>query len=352
MESKKRSLYLDFLRIIAIFMVVYLHTGKYGVQVYAYSTSATERALGYFFAIITSEVPVPLFFMISGALLLEKEESLSQLFQKRILKILFILLFFSFVMYLYKSYTGVYQYSPLEFISTFFTGQIVTSYWYLYAYLAYLLCLPLLRRLVKNLTTDDYFYLLILNICFQSIPNIIGLWIPGFTLNFNLVFPFSEMILFYPLMGYFVSHLSKEHITSTILWKCWLISSLCLLSTFGFTLIYGLPKEEFTAFDKGIFQSGLMDVFVLTVFYTARYREESKAPSPQKGHILSGLSSVVFGIYLIETPFREGLRPVAILLDSFLPQLIVTILWTCAVVFICGIIVYTFKRVAKSFTSH
>ena len=92
-----QSLYLDFLRIVAIFMVVYLHTGKYGVQVYAYSTSAIERALGYFFAIITSEVPVPLFFMISGALLLEKEESLSQLFQKRILKILFILLFFCYV---------------------------------------------------------------------------------------------------------------------------------------------------------------------------------------------------------------------------------------------------------------
>ena len=73
--GKERKLYFDILRIIAITCVVYNHTNEYGYYRYAIVNnqvfSCLYAALGAFIAI-----GVPLFFMISGALLLEKEEFL------------------------------------------------------------------------------------------------------------------------------------------------------------------------------------------------------------------------------------------------------------------------------------
>ncbi len=345
MIQRKRESYLDALRILAIFCVVYLHTGKYGVLVYAYTDSPVEKTLGYLFAIVTSELPVPLFFMISGALLLGKKESLRDLFKKRILRIVFILFVASFFMYLYKCYTGVYHFDLSEFFYILCTKQVVPAYWYLYAYIAYLLCLPFLRILASHMEKSHYTFLFVLNLLLGSLPNILQLFHNDWGLNSFLSIPFTEIILFYPLMGYGISKFLKSDCRTAkpVLWL-WLFGLLSLASTYFFTRIYNLQAKDFTSFDKGIFQSSLICFFVFSVFITTKYAFEKKAPSIERAFHLSKLSSLVFGIYLIETPIREGLKPLAIWLHPYMGVIPSTLIWSAMVVFIGGMIIFICKK--------
>ena len=346
MNLGKRQSYLDALRIIAIFCVVYLHTGKYGVLVYAYTDSPVEKVFGYLFAIITSELPVPLFFMISGALLLGKEESLKSLFQKRILRIVVVLFIASFFMYLYKSYTGTYHFSLSEFFFVLFTNQVVPAYWYLYAYIAYLLCLPFLRILAKHMARSHYIFLFALNLILGSLPNVLQLFHSDWSLNSFLSIPFTELILFYPLIGYGLSKFyDEENWTTKKISFLWLFGLLSLGATYFFTRIYNLQAKDFTSFDKGIFQSSLISIFVCVVFITVRYIFQKKAPSKERAFRLSKLSSLVFGIYLIETPIRESLKPLAKWLHPYMGVIPSTLIWSAMVVFIGGTVIFICKQI-------
>ena len=350
MEQTKRYSYFDVLRILAIFLVIHTHTGKYGNLVYAYSSNPTERVIGYFFAILSSELPVSIFFMISGGLLLGKQESLRTLFKKRILKIIVVLFVFSILMYIYKCFTENYNFSVSEYFTIFVSGQVIPSYWYLYAYLAYLLCLPLLRILAEKMESKHYIYLFVLDLLLGTIPNILNLWFADFSLNQFLAIPFTETILFFPLMGYGLSKAINEGALKRSYQNLLIFLGLTsYVLTYIFTRIYDLPREEFTSFDKGIFQSSCINCLILAVFAMVASHYTKKAPSKERASYLAKLSSTVFGIYLIETPIRESLRPLAIQMDAHLPQVVVTILWCLTVMVLAGILVYTTKSILHFF---
>ena len=70
--ERKRTYFLDLLRIIACFLVIVNHTNS---TIFRESTPDSRRwflSLAYFFV---SKIAVPLFFMISGYLLLNKTDS-------------------------------------------------------------------------------------------------------------------------------------------------------------------------------------------------------------------------------------------------------------------------------------
>lgn len=350
MQKSTRQSYFDFLRILAIFCVIYNHTGKHGVLVYAYTQSSMEKFFGYLLSIITSELPVPLFFMISGALLLGRNESLKELFSKRIFKMTLILVVFSIAMYLYKSGTGTYHYSLSEFFSTFFSAQILPSYWYLYAYLAYLLCLPLLRILVSGMKPVHYIYLFLLYLILGTLPNVISLWIKGFSLNGSFSIPFLENIIFYPLMGYyFGTLLSFQDLKEKYRTPLAISGMIGLCLTYLFTKIYALPPEEFTSFNKGIFQSSLMSLFVIFIFVLFRCKKTNSTLSEKRALLLWKASSLVFGVYLIETPIRESLTPVFTSFHPYIGVIPSTFCLVAATLLVSAIPVALFKLFWNTF---
>lgn len=155
-----RKLYIDFVKIIAIFMVLFNHTGTNG---YTLFTIARDSLLHPFYLgnAIFIKVAVPLFFMTSGALLLEREESYRTVFRKRFLRYLLVLLAGSAVAYAYTCLRWHPQAMSFHyFVKMLYTKNLSVAYWFLYAYLAYLLMLPLLRRLAKAMTRQDYFLMI------------------------------------------------------------------------------------------------------------------------------------------------------------------------------------------------
>ena len=121
--------YIELLRIIAIFLVMFNHTWVYGFS-YFNQCVGTPWYWFYLFWSILVKIDVPLFFMISGALLLKKEEeSVTVLYKKRVSKIIIALSLFSFISYLFLIYKGqVDNFSIIGFLKGLWEGNISGQY--------------------------------------------------------------------------------------------------------------------------------------------------------------------------------------------------------------------------------
>ena len=89
----KRKFHIDLLKVIAIYLVLLNHTGDLGFSYFRQVTNPVGYWLSLFLTVFI-KVAVPLFFMVSGALLLPKEETIADVIKKRFLKYLLVLVVF------------------------------------------------------------------------------------------------------------------------------------------------------------------------------------------------------------------------------------------------------------------
>ena len=104
-KEYKRKVYFDLLRCIAIFMVLFNHSSKAGYMLFAEYPAGSVQHFLYLTNSILIKCGVPLFFMISGALLLNREEPLV-IVLKRFIKYLCVLIVASAVTYIWSGTMG------------------------------------------------------------------------------------------------------------------------------------------------------------------------------------------------------------------------------------------------------
>jgi len=183
MKENTRELWPDLIRIFAIYGVITLHT----MSVYPTWISP------YFFKIF--ETSVPLFVMLSGALLLGKTESYLNFFKKRSFKVLIpwivwtiIYMVFFYLLkdkYILSTYfnSGIID---LNNFARFFFIQFFTGLWFLPLIFGVYLITPPLRLFIKAAKNKDIYYLLFLWFIFLSLlPSITSTslfpdWLPSF----------------------------------------------------------------------------------------------------------------------------------------------------------------------------
>lgn len=100
-EKGNRKIYIDILRCVAIFMVLFNHSASAGYMLFTKYPVGTLRHFLYLMNSIFIKCGVPLFFVISGALLLEREESISMVL-RRFFKYLCVLVVASLITYIVK----------------------------------------------------------------------------------------------------------------------------------------------------------------------------------------------------------------------------------------------------------
>ena len=148
-----RFVYLDVLRLIALFCVVINHTaGPYALSLEP-KTGLWWLLIAYFFV---CKIAVPLFVMITGALLLGRECPYGKTL-RRIAKVAIALVVFSVF---YRWMHGADLSLP-EVLRCLRTGKVNYHLWYLYVYIGILLMLPLLSRLEAGMDRRDFLYLII-----------------------------------------------------------------------------------------------------------------------------------------------------------------------------------------------
>ena len=156
----ERNISFDLIRILAIFLVMYNHR-----ETYIFYHHVPRMGLRYILSMCGAafcKCGPPLFFMVSGALILHKKESFRRIFRHRILRILIVMVILSILI------VALIPDSD-SFLKTFFSGLN----WYLYAYIGYLLMLPFLRILVNHMTRKDMQLFFILTAIAYSVSGIL-----------------------------------------------------------------------------------------------------------------------------------------------------------------------------------
>ncbi len=195
----KRNKSLDILRIIAIIMVFYNHKDAYTWYM-KYSDSYNLLFAVHSFLAILCKSGAPLFLMISGALLLGKNEDIVTIWKKRLSRMLIVLIWIATSMVLFKMSSG--------WLQTVF----IYSNWYIYSYIGFLFMLPFLRIIAQGLNknTGRYYFMLvtffysisaffiprgILSSFLSYIPIITNPGWPSYC--WNIIFPICGYLIYY-----------------------------------------------------------------------------------------------------------------------------------------------------------
>lgn len=302
MKPKTRLFYLDFLRIVAILTVLYCHTGTGGYLLHTQTDNTLKQIICIFISSFC-RIGVPLFFMISGALLLNKEESFKDLFFKRIFRFFIILIIFSTIRYIYMIPAEYAEFDLQELIHNISTGQIYTAYWFLYSYVGFLISLPILRKMAKIMEAKDYIYLFVVYVLFSSVTGALARTFLG---QINIVVPVATDIIVYPLMGYFIAHkIPKEHNNRKTLML------FCGIGTLGLILNICV-----TMYDHYLFldwsEAGLLLFAMLptvAVFYVTKYFFDHVNMPVALEKIICLLGNCSFGVYLLEWVIKDFTGP-------------------------------------------
>lgn len=330
--NAKRLPHLDLMRLLAIYLVIFNHTGNRGYMLFS-DVSDSPISFLYLAFSIFCKIAVPLFFMISGALLLKKEESLKQLFSKRIARMAVILLFISIPYYYWLHRANGMRIG--DFLKYIYSNSATTSLWYLYSYIALLLMLPFLRSMVKNLSSKDYLYLFVGYITLVGVVPCLEYLLWGgeiaIYVNFSPVL-FVTQNVFFALMGnYFENVLDVRHYNKKNVGWGIVLSIIAIIVSILMT--YYQMKEEAT-FDTNQlekFFNCFIGVPTVTVYFLMKYVNFEKIKNETTCNVISSLGSAVFGVYLIEKFVRALLSSVYDLCFPLVGSFISSLIWCLAV---------------------
>lgn len=148
---KKRYYYMDWLRVLAIFAVVGVHVVSKIIN-----TGSTDDWEWQYANAIDSAIRwcVPVFFMLSGALLLtvKKDEPIGSFYKKRLTKVIIPLVFWSGIYLVYQIYEQGESFTLWQMTKLFLADDIYYHLWFLYVIIGLYIMAPFLRILVDHMT--------------------------------------------------------------------------------------------------------------------------------------------------------------------------------------------------------
>lgn len=338
----RRSLHIDIIKIVAIFGVVFNHTGNYGFTLYTISTDSPFYWL-YLFLSIICKAAVPLFFMCSGALLVGKEETLKKLFVHRVARFLFVLLVVPLLVYLFLIRRDISSFDIGYYFRTLYSREIVGAHWFLYSYMSALLLLPFIRPIAKSMDGSKIIYLFSLNIMFAGIiPTVLDLCgLPPINTNFSLPFA-TAWNLFYMVIGYCadykidISRISKKHIVyGVILSLCAIAMTMIAINIkFGIAGKYTGPQIH----------NSLIAIPTVSFYISVKYILNRRPLSEKAASVIRYLSGLTFGVYLLEEIGRGYSYDFMRSLIPTIHTLPASMVWAICVVVGCGTVVAFLKK--------
>lgn len=198
----EKNSYIIYLRVIATFFVVMIHAST--GFLYRINTEAFDWSYANWINAAT-RCSVPIFVIISGYLLLHKDENTWLFYKKRIPKLLYPFAFWTLIYLVYY----FYRYTNFESLSSEKIGSIILDkilhganahLWYLYMIIGLYFAIPFLRKIMLQSTNREieiFLFFWMLSMCFTSKP--LYSVMPKFDLTF-----FSGYVG-YLVLGYYLS---------------------------------------------------------------------------------------------------------------------------------------------------
>lgn len=144
--SREFSVGLDVARVLACILVVVVHIAANDFFVFS-----EKWFVANFFGSL-ARVSVPIFFMITGALLISRDEGVFPFYKNRMGRVVQPLLFWSiiFAAVYWKSYPGLFG-SALSIVTTYTNGHL----WYFYSLIGIYVALPFLGKVFRSSTSSE-----------------------------------------------------------------------------------------------------------------------------------------------------------------------------------------------------
>lgn len=185
-NGKKRIFYLDFIRALAIILVILAHVTR------AFFQNANPGGFNIHFVapfIDFGVLGVPLFLMISGALLLNRDYELGDFLKRRYSRVLIPFLFWAMIFPITKMLFAGEPATAVNFIKLYFDD----NYWFVWMILGVYLFIPIINSFIKEYGMKGVEYFLLI-------------WGTVMFLNNIGQYPFHQLELSYfaGYLGYFV----------------------------------------------------------------------------------------------------------------------------------------------------
>ncbi len=142
---------------------------------------------------------VPLFFMLSGSLLLQPsnvDEPIRVFLKKRLARIGIAFVFWSVIYFIWNFYANHVALTPYSIAQSLLRGGAYNQFWFIYAIMGLYLITPILRMVVKTANRNVLRYIIILWFIGACVPPLIDLT-TGLQID-------STLLLFGGYIGYFV----------------------------------------------------------------------------------------------------------------------------------------------------
>lgn len=209
-EKSNEIFYISVLAVLSTFAVVFLHSNGcfWAFSKSRYWLTANIIESVFYFA-------VPIFFMISGATLINYKEryDTKTFFKKRIKKVVIPFLIWSifgflFVLFVQKTIV-INDVNLLYIIKGILDSKFIGVYWFFIPLIGIYLVLPLFASIPKEDRINLFKYIcVILFVCGSFIPFICNVFNIGFTLPSSILM-LSTFIMF-PLLGYLINEIDLD----------------------------------------------------------------------------------------------------------------------------------------------
>lgn len=345
-QNKKRSEYIEILRVIACLMVIFNHSNERGFGRYSNISIGIFPYAWNMLCSLMCKSAVPIFFMISGAMLLNKDESIRRTL-KRIPKILIDLILFSLIYFGLDARLYGNKFVFKDILQTMLTSNY-WHLWYLYSYIALILTLPFLRKVVRGLDIKDFSYIFVLAVIIKGTIPIVQYFGIGMNINWNLVPAWiASDILIYPVTGYMIAHVvDSKNIKPVQITSLWILNIICILISETCEYFFLLREPE-TKYADEMFLVNFSLVNATILFLSIKIIFESKNLGRMTSKVIIESGKCTFGIYLLhifllwKIPYFYN---VWIKLERIFQYFGIFI--SCTLVFvITGIIVYFLRKI-------
>ena len=327
--NKDRILYLDIIKVIAFFMVIFNHCEEILI-----SKSITlfhiHNVMFYF-----CKAAVPLFFMISGALLIEKRDTVSKIIS-RIIRLLIPLILISLMWSKFKS--GYIDFSKIINPSNndFFAYWL----WFLIPMIIIYIFLPLIRKYTLKYKDSNLFkkiiflLLLFISIIFTFLD---------YKLKINLLFITNifPLPLLYFVYGYLLSKGKRKKIYKNISFITLFIGVL-----FPTLIAYYLKINAKSYYFLDDYKNIFSFLISISLFIIIKYFFEKKKWNNSFTKVINHLASDSYGIYLFHVFVIEYMMKTVFMKELMdLSKLESVFVLIAIVVIVLDIPIYILKKI-------
>jgi surface polysaccharide O-acyltransferase-like enzyme len=289
--ENNRLLWVDITRVIAIISVVAIHVEDYFIFYWSKISLTDWWASNVYNGFI--RFSVPLFIILSGYLLLDKQEEDKIFFSKRFNKVVIPLIAWSMIYWAFKNDYNVYSIFTVEFVQRLLGNKIFFHLYFLYIIVGLYLITPLLRRILKHANRYDIQYFLILWFFFSLVSQITVL--VGYNVSIPVDGATGNLGLY--ILGFAIK---KTQITDKMKYLSIVLIAISIITTIIGTYILTKNSGHYNELFSNLSLTSAIYATCLFILIREAFSRISLANKCSKcGKVISTIGGATMGIYLI-----------------------------------------------------